>query len=310
MDYISEKAYAKINLYLDIESKRDDGYHNIITIMQLISLHDEVIIDFSRENNEVIIEVKNSDICIPKEKNIAFIAAQKFYERYKELSGTALNYPKISITKNIPIAGGLAGGSSDAAAVLRGLNKYYGKPFSIEELCKMGLEIGSDVPFCIVGGVQVCRGKGEVSLSLRGIHNYNLLVACGDKKDSTGEQYRRLDEMFYNFERDYHKMAYMGLAEALASGRCMDAFKYMYNIFSALYDDDASFKKTKKTMYDNGAYFVNLCGSGPSVYGIFPDSLYAEDAYNALAKENIRAYICEPINLTYEKMELLKQNKK
>ncbi|MGM9632554.1 MAG: 4-(cytidine 5'-diphospho)-2-C-methyl-D-erythritol kinase [Eubacteriales bacterium] len=309
MGFISEKAYAKINLYLDIESRRDDGYHNIITIMQLVSLCDEVLIDFSAENARTVVEVKNSEALIDEKSNLAYIASETFYGYYKKRHVGAINYPRIEIIKSIPVAAGLGGGSADAAAVLRGLNKYYGKPFTTEELCEMGLEIGSDVPFCIVGGVQVCRGRGEVSVSLCGIHNYHLLIACGDKKDSTKEQYRRLDELFYNFERDYHKMAYMNLAESLTAGRLKDAFKYMYNIFGTLYGKDSGVEKIKRIMTDNGACFASLTGSGPSVYGIFPDSLYAEDAQMALERENIKSYICLPINLTFEKMEFFEQQK-
>ena len=192
---VTEKAYAKINLYLDIMNKRKDGFHDILTIMQIVSLYDEVDITLNMSKN-ITVKVANSDIDLPQEKNIAYKAALKFYEN---LDFVPISGADITIVKNIPMAAGLAGGSADAAAVLRGLNYLYGKPFTREELCKIGMEIGSDVPFCIVGGTQVCKNKGDVTFSMNGIQAYHILIAYAGNKESTADQYRMLDEKYNDF---------------------------------------------------------------------------------------------------------------
>ena len=247
---------------------------------------------------EISVVMKNVDIDIPQEKNIAYIAAKQFYESLDFVPNSGAS---IEITKNIPMAAGLAGGSADAAAVLRGLNFLYGKPFTTKELCKLGLSIGSDIPFCIVGGVQVCAGKGEiVGTTFGGIRHYNMLVACGESKVSTAEQYKHLDEKYNDFKTYQHGKNFQDLMTELIGERCMAAFKLMYNIFEDLYTEDSSVSKIKKIMYDNEAKFAMMSGSGPAVFGAFPNSLYAEDAQQALAKEGIKSYICNPINNTYE----------
>lgn len=293
-----EKAFAKINLMLDIERKREDGYHDIFTIMQLVDLYDEVYIRLNM-SGEIIVKMKNVDLDLPMEKNLAYIAAKKFYENL--YFDTKIGV-EIIIFKNIPVASGLGGGSADAGAVLRGLNFLYGKPFTTKELCNIGISIGSDVPFCIVGGVQACRGKGDVVCDIFGIQNYNLVLACGEEKESTAAQYKKLDEKFNDFKD--HKISPDNhiLISALISGRCREAFGKMYNIFESLYDENSSVQKIKKIMYENDANFAMLSGSGPTVFGVFPNCLYAEDAQEVLAKENIKSYICRPINKPYERI--------
>lgn len=298
MDSITEKAYAKINLYLDVEKKRDDGFHDILTIMQLVTLYDEVTITLN-QTKEISVQVVNMDIGVPENKNIAYIAAQKFYEN---LNFEAIGRADIKIKKNIPIAAGLAGGSADAAAVLRGLNDLYGKPYTTKELCKIGLSIGSDVPFCIVGGVQVCRGKGDVIIDLYGIKCYDIVIACGEEKDSTAEQYKRLDEKFNNFKKYQFAKGFSETYGGFLSGRCRDAFKSMFNIFETLYEDDERMKNIKEVMYKNEAKIAMLSGSGPSIYGVFPSRFGAEEAQKDLERQNIKAYFCRPINKLYEEI--------
>ena len=298
MFYINEKAYAKINLYLDIMKKRDDGFHDILTIMQIVSLCDEVEINLNM-TNEISVKMLNSDIEIPQEKNIAYKAAQKFYDA---LYFTPKGKADIVITKNIPMAAGLAGGSADAAAVLRGLNYLYGKPFTKEELCKIGMEVGSDVPFCIVGGAQVCKNKGEVTFGMYGIKNYYLLIACAGNKESTAVQYRKLDEKHNDFKDYICGKGYGDLFGAFSVGRTTDALPFMFNIFEELYENDINVQKIKSVMYDYEAVVAMISGSGPAVLGIFPSVYYAEDARDELAKEGINSYVCMPINLEYEKI--------
>lgn len=298
MVFVKEKAYAKINLYLDIEQKRKDGFHDIITVMQLISLHDEVNIAFNG-TQEINLTITNMDLGIPNEKNIAYIAACKFYENLDFKPNSKVD---IFIEKHIPVAAGLAGGSADAAAVLRGLNYLYGKPFTTEQLCEIGLSIGSDVPFCIVGGVQLCRGQGEKMVGMLGIKNYRILIACSEHKSSTADQYKKLDDKFNDFKKYQFAKDFPEMYAALSGGRIRDAYKGMFNIFEEIYDENSTVKKIKKLMYDNEASFAMLSGSGPAVFGAFSDMILIEDAQEALAREGIKSYSCFPINKTYEYM--------
>jgi len=295
---IYERAYAKINLYLDIIKKNEDGYHDIVTIMQLVSLYDEIEIELI-DRAPISVEVTNADLGIPQEKNLAYIAAEKFYD-YLPYDPSAR--PHIKIKKNIPVASGLAGGSADAAAVLRGLNKRYKNPFTTKKLCEIALTIGSDVPFCVVGGTQVCQNRGEIVFGHRGINHYNLLIAKAENKLSTAEQYRLLDEKFNNFQNYRYAIGYGETLSSYAGGRCRDAFAAAKNIFDELYDSESSVQKLKRFMIENEAYYTFLTGSGPSVVGVFPDSIYAEDVQELLNKRGIESYLCLPIGLEYEEM--------
>ena len=296
MEWQIEKAYAKINLYLDIHRKREDGFHDIFTIMQLVDIYDEVTITLDT-SEEITLSMINSPVDVPTKKNIAYLAAQKFYEH---LDFKTKHRPHIQIVKNIPVAAGLAGGSADAAAVLRGLNFMYGKPYMLDDLCKLGATLGADVPFNIVGGAQLCREKGDIMYHTYGIQHYNILIACGDEKISTGQQYKMLDEMYNNFIDYPLKEEFQQTHLGFATGRCTEAFKSMYNVFEKLYENNETYKKTKEIMYANQAKIAMLSGSGSSVFGVFPNSFYAEDARDELAKAGIKSFMCKPINKTYE----------
>lgn len=296
MYWKNEKAYAKINLYLDIQKKREDGFHDLFTLMQIVDFCDDVTIS-TNSTKTITLTMSGIPVDVPNEKNIAYIAAQKFYEN---LDFEANGRVDINIVKRIPVAAGLAGGSADAAAVLRGLNDLYGKPYTTEELCKLGATLGSDVPFNIVGGVQLCREKGDIMYQTYGVQHYNILIAFGGHKISTAEQYRKLDEKYNDFLDYPLKEEFQKMHLAFATGRCSEAFGNMYNIFETLYEDDETFNKIKRIMYENEAKVAMLSGSGPSIFGVFPDSFYARDAQEALAKEGIESYLCNPINKTYE----------
>lgn len=299
MESHTEKAYAKVNLFLDILGKRDDGYHDIYTIMQLVTLYDEVEITLTH-NDDINLTVKNADLGIPKEKNLAYIAAKAFYENLNKTLLRVSSRADITITKNIPAAAGLAGGSADAAAVLRGLNVIYGKPYTKEQLCEIGMTIGSDVPFCIIGGTKVCQGKGDMKLDIRGLRYYRILIACNEQKVSTARQYQRLDEIYDDFKDYPINMRFTETVNALMNHEGRRALNSMYNIFENLYYENEGIFKIKRIMYENNAKLAMLCGSGPAVFGVFDDFVYMEDAQAALEKEGIKSYPCQMINLEYE----------
>jgi 4-diphosphocytidyl-2-C-methyl-D-erythritol kinase len=290
-----EKAYAKINLYLDIEKKREDGFHDLFTIMQIVDLCDDVIISLNN-TNKITLKMKDSPVDVSMEKNIAYIAAQKFYEN---LDFEATGRADIEIIKRIPVAAGLAGGSADAAAVLRGLNYLYDNPYTVDELCEIGASLGSDVPFNIVGGVQICRAKGECMQPTSGIQNHSILIACGDEKLSTAEQYKKLDSLYNNFIDYPIKEQFYIVNSGFTSEQYTQAFEAMYNVFESLYEENEKFRKIKEIMYNNSAKVAMLSGSGPSVFGVFNDRFDAENAKEFLAKEGIKSYLCNPISNTY-----------
>ena len=279
MESIIEKAYAKINLFLDIQRKREDGYHDIYTIMQLVTLHDEIEITLTKDT-EISFSVKNVDLGIPKEKNLAYIAAQKFYDNLNKTLLRIDTRSDIVITKNIPVAAGLAGGSADAAAVLRGLNKIYAKPYTKEQLYEMASEIGSDVPFCLVGGAKVCKNKGDIALDIYGLRNFRVLIVCAEEKESTARQYQRLDEKYNDFVNYPINLNFSETVGALTNREGRRALKSMYNVFETLYTDSPTFKKIENIMYENQARRVMLTGSGPSVVGFF-NSLRCVRAHSA-----------------------------
>lgn len=294
-----EKAYAKINLFLDILGKRDDGYHDIYTIMQLVTLYDEVKITLNN-TQEINLTVINADLGIPKEKNLAYIAAQKFYDNLCYTPMNMKTRADITITKNIPVTAGLAGGSADAAAVLRGLNQIYGKPYTKEQLSEMAMTIGSDVQFCLIGGAQICKHRGEIEIPVYGLRNLRILIACDGEKESTAVQYRKLDEKYNNFVDYPINLNFSETLEALMNREGRKAVKFMFNVFETIYDENSSVEKIKKIMYENNANLAMLCGSGPSVFGAFDHIFNLEDAQAALEKEGIKCYPCQLINLEYE----------
>ena len=186
---ITVGAYAKINLYLDIEAKRTDGYHDILSVMQTVSLCDEIKI----ERTECGIEVKN-EINIEKERDLAYRAAAAFFAAAGVRGGA-----RIEVQKHIPMGAGLAGGSTDAAAVLRGLNEIYLNPLSEDKLLGIALTLGSDVPFCTVGGTKAIRGRGEKMANMPKMPDCAMVIAIGDDHVSTPEQFSELDREFNDF---------------------------------------------------------------------------------------------------------------
>ena len=299
MDRIKELAYAKINIFLDVMEKMDDGYHDLLTIMQLISLHDEVYLELDDED-KINLVCENIAIDVAAEHNLAYIAAEEFYKKYKSPNARKVN---IRIVKNIPVASGLGGGSADAAAVLRGLNKLVGQPFTEKELCNIGMEIGSDVPFCILGGTYLCRGRGMPTLDILGIQHYYIVTACGDKKLSTADAYRRLDEEYNNFAIHTSAVDFDCVISHLLGGRCRLALPYLYNRFDLIYDENSYVQKIKKLMMENDGVFAMVSGSGPTVFGLFEDAIYAENMKEILRKEGIEAQISHPINRQYTEMK-------
>lgn len=292
MNSVIEKAYAKINLYLDVASKREDGYHNIISVMQNINLYDTVNISING-SDKISLACNNPELEKDPFNNLAYRAAEKFLKE----SGYSFGV-KINIQKNIPIAAGMAGGSSDAAAVLRGLNRIFKNRFNAKELCSIGQKIGADVPFCILGGAKIAKGIGDVLETCNGILGCYIVVACG-REDyiSTPEAYKALDKKYNNFERYNGGKSFSELLQGLETSELSLVENNMYNVFESVIEHNASsVTAIKKAMLTNGADFVMMSGSGPTVFGIFRDLRKARTAVKKFDAENIFAQVCEPLN--------------
>lgn len=281
-------AAAKINLYLDITSKRSDGYHGIASIMQSVSLCDEITVSIGGGHG-IGLFCDNPSLPLGKD-NIAYRAAEAFLANVATDCGVT-----IGIKKNIPVAAGLAGGSTDAAAVLRGLNRLLGHPFSTDGLCRIAGKLGADVPFCVVGGCARCEGVGEMMTPISGMPDVSILIACPTERVSTPEAYRRLDVIYNDFsgykpELDGYYAEEAGLGRGDISGICSG----LYNVFEKVQEDRQDISDIKRIMTASGALGCLMSGSGPSVFGIFESDAGAVAAESALQKSGIEAHICRP----------------
>ena len=274
---VKEKAYAKINLFLDVIGRRADGFHDIVSIMHSVGLCDEIRLT-STPSNERHIAITSSDPTLPvDETKLAYKSAEK-YMLYFYINDRV----QIHIKKRIPIGAGLGGGSSDAAAVLRALNRIY-RCATKEQLLQMASQLGSDVPFCIEGGCATCTGRGE------NIHKFEcdfshyyrcMVVAIGESRVSTPMAYALLDEKYGDF-KTYNK------------DKCFSDMRSVpiYNIFESVIKYD-EIVRIKQIMTDNGALQTLMSGSGPAVFGGFKNAFAASFAAKKLNKEGYSAYIC------------------
>ncbi len=276
MKSITVTANAKINLILSINGKREDGYHFIDTVMQSVSLGDKIKIKPSKEIKIKcnIKELENSD-------NIAFKAAELFF-RESGISGGAT----IKITKRIPLAAGIGGGSADAAAVLLALNRLYDTNFSEEQLEAMALCLGADVPFFIRGGTKRAEGIGERLTVTKGFETGYFLLAKGDKKPSTAEMYKRLDN---ENPKALDTESFIAL---LNEGDYGKAARLMDNSFRSVWKNNSVEEKLKALEPAK----VSLSGSGPTCFAYFLDKKAALKALKSLKKEKIEAYLVKPLD--------------
>ncbi|NSW92229.1 MAG: 4-(cytidine 5'-diphospho)-2-C-methyl-D-erythritol kinase [Firmicutes bacterium] len=267
---IELKARAKINLSLDVTGKRQDGYHNIKTIMQTIELYDRVIISVAEKG----IEVKCDCGKVPPGKgNIAYKAAELFIERYGIDRGV-----KIIIEKNIPVASGLAGGSADAAAVIKGMDRLFECGADEEDLIYLGRNIGADVPFCIKGGTVLAEGIGDVLTELVQLPRTYILIVSPDIEVSTRWVYESLNIRKISKRPDMEL-----LLESIRKGRIDLLAKNMVNVLETVTASKYTvINIIKEKLKELGALGSIMSGSGPSVFGIFTDKQTADKAYKML----------------------------
>lgn len=281
-----DRAYAKINLYLDVTSRREDGYHNICSVMQTISLSDKISLTLSEEKNDSI--SCNIDDIPTDERNLAIKALNAFRNE------TGLNFgAKIHIEKNIPISGGLAGGSSDAAAVIRILSKASEIKLPDDKLIKIATKVGADVPFCLFGGTMLVTGIGDMLKPLPTCPKMYCVIANSGEGVSTPWAYSMLDNKYDNFTicRENSSQSFDFLLKSLENSDIKGVQNNIYNIFEEVIEAERPLvNKIKQIMHSSGAEACLMSGSGPSVFGFFDDEKTASDARDILLKMGIKAF--------------------
>lgn len=267
---IKVKAYAKINLMLDIVATRTDGYHDLFMIMQSIGLYDTITVTQTK-SRKITISCNIDDIPLD-EKNIAHKAAKAFFKSTK-IKNKGIN---IDIVKRIPHAAGLAGGSADGAGVLVALNELTGAGLTDDELCDIGVKIGADVPFCIKGGTLLAQGIGDVLNKVKPLRRCYILIAKPDVGVNTGYAYKQFDEC-----GKVHTPDKLGMLCAMQGRDLSDIASRMENVFEQ-FIDVTNKVDIKCIMRESGALGVCMSGSGPTVFGVFDDKANAQKAAEKL----------------------------
>ena len=284
MDNISLKAYAKVNLSLDILARRDDGYHELCMIMQSVGVYDKVNLTKLKQKN-IKISSNIKGLCIP-ENNIVYKATKLLYERFDIKEGLHIN-----LYKYIPMGAGMAGGSTDAAAVLRGMNELYNLRLSKEELMKIGLEIGADVPFCICGGTMLAKGIGEELSELKSMPAANLLLVKPYFSISTKEAYSLVD---LSKLTDKDRPDTGKIISYIEEGNLKKIAENMKNVFELYIGKKYPLiEKIKQELIRQGALGAVMTGSGSVVFGVFEDLTLAKKCYETFKQGEFRAEIKE-----------------
>lgn len=277
------KSYAKINLTLDVLGTLPNGYHQVAMVMQSLSLFDLIIVDKQKSGIKISCNVRG----LPHDKqNIAYKAADLFFTK-TGISGGA----KILIHKNIPIAAGLAGGSGNAAAVLCALDLLYNTHLPQDELMEMGLSLGADVPYCITGGTQLACGIGEKLTPLSAIKGVNVLLVKPNVNISTAAIYHKIDSSENLVHPDTN-----GMLSAIENGDVDEISKKLSNLMETVTSADCpEILSIKEKMLELGAIGSAMSGSGPTVFGIFPDMQTAKVACDAFSKEYDEVFMTHTI---------------
>lgn len=268
---IYEKAPAKINLTLDILNKRDDGYHEVEMVMTQVDLSDRLELE-ELDGDTIIISSPVGYIPLD-EKNHAFQAAKLIKERYGVKQGVYIH-----IDKNIPVSAGLGGGSSDAAATLRGLNRLWQLNLDAEELQKLGAEIGSDVPFCVAGGTALATGRGERLQPIPSPPSCWVILAKPSVSVSTAEVYRQFDAAS-NTEKPKSRQMVQALEAQDYEGICQALGNMLEQTTLRIYPEVS---RIKACMEKLGADGVQMTGSGPTVFGLVRKESKVHRIYNGL----------------------------
>ncbi len=270
MGMICEIAPAKINLFLDVLRKRPDGYHDLKMVMQTVSLYDTVHL----YRIDTGIEVTCMCPGVPDgEANIAFKAAKLMFDHFRLPEGI-----RITVEKRIPAAAGLAGGSADAAAVIKGINKLFDLGLEIGTLAQLGKEVGADVPFCIMGGTYIAEGIGEILTPLKPFLQVPIVLAKPGFSVSTAYVFSKYGNSNCTCSKDI-----MRLQDAVQRHDISEVGSSLFNALEQVTAEEfAEIREIKAVLNEKGASGSLMSGSGPSVFGLFEDEETAQNAYDIL----------------------------
>ena len=285
---MTEYAYAKLNLSLDVTGRREDGYHDMLMVMQTISVSDRIDLELTEEPG---IQAECNFRYVPTDgRNLAVRAAQVYLQAVAENQHKTKGV-SIRLEKRIPVGAGMAGGSADAAAVLRGMNRLFGSPLNRKELEALAGQVGSDVAFCIAGGTQLAKGRGEQLEDLPPLPPCWIVVCKPGFSISTPELFRKLDEVSLRRHPDT-----AGMLAALREEDLRGIGIRMYNVFEDV--PDRRMRQTgeiKSVLLDHGARGAMMTGTGSAVFGIFSNTEAAERCAADLKKEHRFCRVAEPV---------------
>lgn len=285
MTTLYEGAFAKLNLTLDVLGKREDGYHDLQSVMQTISVRDDIEIDIGTGKPwKLLCSVEG----IPTdERNLAWKAAKVYCDAlHKDPDGI-----EIRITKRIPSGAGMGGGSADAAAVLRALNRHYGEPLSVFALAELGAQVGSDVPFCVLCGTAMVEGRGERLRKLPDMPQCIFVVVKPEFSVSTPELYRKIDEVTIAKRPDNRAME-----SALLAGDLLKVSQNLCNVFDPVVTEEhLELNYIKSLFHQYGAIGYQMTGSGSAVFGIVSEFEVAAVICNMLRENYPQVFIGMPV---------------
>ena len=285
MTTLYEGAFAKLNLTLDVLGKREDGYHDLQSVMQTISVRDDVEIDIGTGKPWKLLCTAEE---IPTdETNLAWKAAKIYCETLnKDPNGI-----EIRITKRIPSGAGMGGGSADAAAVLRALNRHYGNPLSILALAELGAQVGSDVPFCVVCGTAMVEGRGERLRKLPDMPDCIFVICKPEFSVSTPELYKKIDEVAIAKRPDSQAME-----SALLAGDLLKVSQNLCNVFDPVVTQDhLELNYIKSLFHQYGAVGYQMTGSGSAVFAVVSEFEVAAVICNMLKSNYPQVFIAKPV---------------
>ncbi len=280
MERITQRAYAKINIGLDVLRRRADGYHEVKMIMQTVDLYDELILE-KRKQPGLVLRTDNGEL--PLDGNNLICKAAELLIREKDIQEGV----NIMLTKRIPIAAGMAGGSADAAATLRGLNELFGLGYSVPELQALGVKLGADIPYCIVGGTMLSEGIGEILTPLPAPPAAYLVIAKPDINVSTAYVYGNLhaDRLIWHPDID-------GMIDALRKQDLGGITGRLGNVLETVtVREYPVIERIRELLKMQGAENALMSGSGPTVFGIFKEKETAERAAEAVERGKLAKQI-------------------
>lgn len=279
-------ARAKLNLSLDVLSRREDGYHDLRMVMQTVELSDQITLSKMKEPG---IQVSTNLRYLPNDdRNLA----AKAYRKFQEATGWTGEGISIQIEKHIPVCAGMGGGSSDAAAVLRAVNELSGQNLSIEQLAEIGEHVGSDVPYCVLGGTALAEGKGERLTVLPPMPDCCIVICKPPFPVSTPELFGLIDCKKLRCRPDTD-----GIIAALHQNDLSAVARRLYNVFEDVLTDrrGGEIAEIKCEMVSGGALGAAMSGTGPTVFGIFDDFGKANGVYQTLKEHYADTFLTKPV---------------